>query len=106
MGLWEAAPDRTTRLSDQLTGTGAQGHHIPVHLPPKITPALHGLPIASPVFTGRDSDLGTVLEHLNPYPGTDNADALRSSVVLVTAVGGVAGVGKTELAVQAARAAR
>lgn len=73
-----------------------QGQDIVVRLPPEIPPALGGLPRATPSFTGRSEDLAVlldVLEHRSP------------DVVLVSTVDGMGGVGKTELAVQAARQA-
>jgi hypothetical protein len=73
----------------------AQGRDFSVHLPPEITPALSGLPAASPTFTGRDEHLGQLLEGLAP-------DGEQQRAVLVTAVAGLAGVGKTELAVRTA----
>ncbi|GAA1014348.1 hypothetical protein Aple_079770 [Acrocarpospora pleiomorpha] len=77
-----------------------QGRDITVRLPPQVTPALSGLPAGSAAFTGRDRDLQAVLEPLAPRPDSDGVPT-----VAVTAVGGLAGVGKTELAVQAAHAA-
>ncbi|MFI6587440.1 tetratricopeptide repeat protein, partial [Embleya sp. NPDC050493] len=70
-----------------------QGRDITVRLPPQIEPALSGLPAPSPVFTGRDAHLDRLLHDLEPG---------RVGAVLVTAVAGLAGIGKTELAVQAA----
>ncbi|MFI1585102.1 tetratricopeptide repeat protein [Embleya sp. NPDC020630] len=72
-----------------------QGRDVTVRLPPRIEPALSGLPAPSPAFTGRDTHLDRLLEDL--APGRPGAGA-----VLVTAVAGLAGIGKTELAVQAA----
>jgi tetratricopeptide (TPR) repeat protein len=66
-----------------------QGRDITVRLPRSIAPALAGLPRRTPAFTGRDADLEALIEGL-------------SSVVVVS---GLAGVGKTELAVQAAHTA-
>ena len=90
-----------------------QGRNITVQLPPVAATALDGLPAASEVFAGRDADMERVLAQLVPRSaGSDDAlpgevrDAGRAAVVVVTAVGGLAGVGKTELAVQAARSAR
>ncbi|MER5212535.1 tetratricopeptide repeat protein [Streptomyces sp. NPDC002838] len=78
-----------------------QGRDITVVLPPEITPALSGLPAASPTFTGRDTDMEQLLQGLAP----DGAAPKRA--VSVAAVAGLAGVGKTELVVQsAARALR
>jgi hypothetical protein len=74
-----------------------QGRYIAVTLPAQITPALSGLPAATPTFTGRDADLRDLLALLDPQ-----SEANR---VMISAVAGLAGVGKTELAVQAARRA-
>ncbi|OIJ64755.1 hypothetical protein WN71_027035 [Streptomyces mangrovisoli] len=82
-----------------------QGRHITVELPPEISPALHGLPSASPVFVGRDAPRDVLLGRLDPEPRRPREGA-GGPVVVVTAVGGLAGVGKTELALQAARSAR
>ncbi|WP_176930203.1 tetratricopeptide repeat protein [Actinacidiphila guanduensis] len=57
------------------------------------------------MFVGRDTYLDTLMERLDPATGGSPAAAGRA-VVVVTAVGGLAGVGKTELALQAARAAQ
>ncbi|QES48758.1 tetratricopeptide repeat-containing protein [Streptomyces venezuelae] len=72
-----------------------QGQSITVQLPPEITPALSGLPAASATFTGRDDHIAELLGLLVPGPD-------RQQAVLVAAVAGLAGVGKTELAVQTA----
>src|ERR1035437_10230943 len=80
-----------------------QGRDITVQLPREITPALSGLPAATPAFTGRQADLDVLLGALAPRPaGTGPPGVSASRTVAVTAVGGLAGVGKTELAVQAA----
>jgi tetratricopeptide (TPR) repeat protein len=99
-----------TGISNNITGgvffsTVVQGRHITLELPPQIAPALHGLPSASPVFVGRDAHLGVLMGRLDPAVGTPGGIA-GGPVVIVTAVGGLAGVGKTELALQSARAAR
>ncbi|GGK38763.1 hypothetical protein GCM10010124_34480 [Pilimelia terevasa] len=76
-----------------------QGNNITVVLPPAVTPALSGLPHASKSFTGRDSPMGELMAALAP----DCEDA--GGPVLVSATVGLAGVGKTELVVQAAHRA-
>lgn len=87
-------------VSNEISGgfffnTVVQGRDIQVHLPLEITPALSGLPPASPAFTGRDRQVEELLELLEP--GKEPLQA-----VLIAAVAGLAGVGKTELAVQTA----
>ncbi|WEO92923.1 hypothetical protein A6P39_001765 [Streptomyces sp. FXJ1.172] len=79
-----------------------QGRDITVVLPPKVTPALSGLPAPSPAFTGRDADVEELLHALAPR---EEMQAVPQSSRI--AVAGLAGVGKTELVIQvAARALR
>ncbi|MFE2756646.1 AAA family ATPase [Actinosynnema sp. NPDC059335] len=66
-----------------------QGRDITVTLPPRITPALSGLPPASTAFVGRDQEVAALTEVLEP-----------GRTARVAAVTGMAGVGKTELAAQ------
>ena len=80
-----------------------QGRNITIQLPQRPATALEGLPRASPVFTGRDHDIDRLLAQLRPGPSMQASGSGSVPVVVVTAVGGLAGVGKTELAVQAAR---
>ncbi|WP_181804108.1 ATP-binding protein [Streptomyces shenzhenensis] len=70
-----------------------QGQVVNVRLPREIVPALSGLPPASPAFTGRETEVTELLGELAP------ASQQRG---LVTVVGGLAGIGKTELVVQTA----
>ncbi|MFG1606590.1 tetratricopeptide repeat protein [Actinoplanes sp. NPDC049265] len=72
------------------------GRDIQITLPVPVPRALNGLPPASAVFTGRDNDVQAVLETLRP----EQTDAP------VLSVAGMAGVGKTELVLQAADEAR
>ncbi|WP_203916198.1 ATP-binding protein [Rugosimonospora africana] len=58
-------------------------------LPAEVRPALTGLPPASTVFSGRDHAVTTLQEALRP--------GQQGGVQLVSAVAGMAGVGKTEL---------
>ncbi|MFB4283135.1 tetratricopeptide repeat protein, partial [Nonomuraea sp. MTCD27] len=99
-------PDEVTaaEMHNQISGgiffsAVIQGRDITVQLPPQVTPALFGLPAGSPAFTGRADSLRDLLTALEPGPSIGGASA-----VVVTAVGGMGGVGKTELAIQAARA--
>ncbi|MDT0307300.1 tetratricopeptide repeat protein [Streptomyces sp. DSM 44917] len=82
--------------SGVFIGPVIQGRDITVQLPPQITPALGGLPGASPAFTGREKDIEEVKKVLAP----GGSDAGGPRTVLVSAVSGLAGVGKTELAVK------
>ncbi|MFC9816472.1 tetratricopeptide repeat protein [Streptomyces virginiae] len=75
-----------------------QGRDITVQLPQAIDPALAGLPKPASAFTGRDQHVERLLANLAPA----TADAGGQSTVLVSAVSGLAGIGKTELAVQTA----
>ncbi|MFE8991086.1 tetratricopeptide repeat protein [Streptomyces collinus] len=74
-----------------------QGRDITVQLPPQITPALSGLPSPSVAFTGRDDLVGALLRDLDP--GQERAAP-------VSVLAGLAGVGKTELALQVASRAQ
>jgi hypothetical protein len=67
-------------------------------LPVAAPVALAQLPPAVTGFTGRDGELGVLADLLNPAQG--------AGAVVVSAVAGLAGVGKTALAVQAGHAAR
>jgi hypothetical protein len=86
-----------------------QGRDITVKLPPEIIPALSGLPSGTPAFAGRETELHTLLNVLAPRTEKANdGEAPGSSqapTAVIAAVDGLAGIGKTELAIQAARAA-
>lgn len=69
-----------------------QGRNIVVRLPAQIIPALSGLPRPSSTFAGRKHELEFLLNELAPN------SAKQPAVVVV----GMGGVGKTELALQAA----
>ncbi|MCC3769736.1 tetratricopeptide repeat protein [Streptomyces sp. UNOC14_S4] len=71
-----------------------QGRNITMQLPRQIKPALWGLPRKSATFTGRDEDVQILLRLLSP-----DGD---QSPLPVAVVSGMAGIGKTELAVQTA----
>ncbi|MUN40919.1 tetratricopeptide repeat protein [Actinomadura litoris] len=88
-----------------VVGPAILGRDITVILPPQIPMATSGLPAGSPTFTGRQRDLDRLLDSLKPPGPADQTRDERARAVVVTAVGGLAGVGKTELAVQAARTA-
>ncbi|MEH0975315.1 ATP-binding protein [Micromonospora sp. CPCC 205546] len=88
-----------SEVSNQITGgvffsSVIQGRDVRVMLPAEIRPALTGLPPASLVFTGRDQAVKDLREALRPgRPG---------AVQLVSAVAGMAGIGKTELVLHTA----
>ncbi|KDQ66933.1 hypothetical protein DT87_06740 [Streptomyces sp. NTK 937] len=86
-------------MSNQISGgvffhAVIQGRNITVQLPPQTTSALSGLPPASSAFTGRDEQVEELL-------GTV-AGGRPQQAVLVAAVAGLGGIGKTELVVQTA----
>jgi len=94
------AADGTGNVSNQITGgvffhAVIQGRDITVRLPPEVTPALSGLPTPSATFTGRSQQVGELLQALAP-------DEAEQGAVLVHAVAGLAGIGKTELVLQVA----
>ncbi|MFJ7049630.1 tetratricopeptide repeat protein [Streptomyces sp. NPDC101112] len=91
--------DPSERTANEISGgwffhAVIQGRDITVQLPPRIPPALSGLPQASTTFTGRDTQVGELLKGLAP--------SREQQAWLVTAVAGLAGIGKTELVVQTA----
>ncbi|MFF5290549.1 tetratricopeptide repeat protein [Paractinoplanes globisporus] len=95
-----SAPVPAGGVSNQITGgvffsAVIQGRDVQVVLPPEIQPALTGLPPASSVFTGREQAVGALRNALAP--------ARPGGVQLVSAVAGMAGIGKTELVLQTAR---
>lgn len=101
--------DENRNVSNTISGgvffnAVIQGRDITVVLPPKITPALSGLPAPSSTFTGRDAHAEELLHALAPREEQQTAPMAQPSRM---AVAGLAGVGKTELVVQvAARALR
>ncbi|MEU8195915.1 tetratricopeptide repeat protein [Microbispora amethystogenes] len=115
------AADRYTISGGLFLNAVTQGDNITVQLPPEVTPALSGAPPRTEGFTGRDAELGALLDVLGPpehtaSEDTDPGDAssgeggtgtgdepLRPRIALVTGLGGA---GKTELALQAAHIAR
>jgi len=107
--------DSDDRIDNTISGgvffSGViQGRDITVVLPPQVTPAMAGLPAASASFTGRSQDLEALLQVLAPRHPEEGAAAHgtaadKMGTVVVSAVGGMGGIGKTELALQAAHAA-
>ncbi|WP_411073562.1 tetratricopeptide repeat protein [Streptomyces sp. cmx-4-7] len=100
-GAGEGAATVNTVSGGVFLHAVVQGRDISVHLPPAIAPALSGLPPRAPAFTGRDRHVEQLLADLAPVPDDDGGGAPRRAV-LVSAVSGLAGIGKTELAVQTA----
>ncbi|MFJ8536890.1 tetratricopeptide repeat protein [Streptomyces sp. NPDC093591] len=110
----EAGAAGDVQISGTGTATASEGgtaisgyiHHLSIgpggtiitgHLPAQIDPALSGLPSASPTFTGREDDVQRLLGLLGPHRGHEQ--------VMVASIVGLAGVGKTELALQTAQRA-
>jgi transcriptional regulator with XRE-family HTH domain len=60
---------------------------------PQVSAGLHQLPVAVPGFIGRAAEMETLTQIL------DDASAGGSGTVVISAIGGTAGVGKTALAV-------
>lgn len=77
-----------------------QGRDITVVMPPKVIPALSGLPAPSPTFTGRDAHVEELLHALAPRKEQQTVPMAPQPPRI--AVAGLAGVGKTELVVQVA----
>jgi NB-ARC domain len=82
-----------------------QGRDLILSLPPEITPARAGLPWASPGFCGRAPEMSTLLSALSPHPAGNDSGPESLPAPGVLAVCGLAGVGKTELVLQAAHTA-
>lgn len=97
-------PDRRLTASNTIKNSVNNGTIIMTgitgELPPGLLPSVTAtgeLPAAISPFTGRAEELAELLKELDPAAGTET--------VLVSAIAGMAGVGKTELALQAAHAA-
>src|ERR1700733_3957169 len=75
-----------------------QGRDLYLSLPPEVAPARSGLPGPTSAFCGRADDLNTLVAALSPRQG-------RNPGKEVVTVRGMAGVGKTELLLQAAHIA-
>jgi tetratricopeptide (TPR) repeat protein len=89
---------RNTISGGTFFGPVFQGRDFTIHLAATPPVALAQLPSAVARFTGRDGELDTLIWMLDP--------AAAAGSVVVSAVSGLAGVGKTELAVQAGHATR
>ncbi|MEU3952273.1 tetratricopeptide repeat protein [Streptomyces achromogenes] len=79
-------------------GPVVQGRTLHLTLPDRPDSALAGLPRRTSVFVGRDTELDRIHEALRPTVG----DGTSGKVTVVT---GLAGIGKTELVLQAAHRA-
>ncbi|MEV0536731.1 tetratricopeptide repeat protein [Kitasatospora sp. NPDC050463] len=86
-----------------IVGTVIQGRHVELKLPPTVTPVTNGLPPAGATFVGRDRTAQELHERLAPGPA--GATAGGPSGGAVTVLTGLGGIGKTELALQAAHRA-
>ncbi|GAB2823765.1 hypothetical protein GCM10022221_22320 [Actinocorallia aurea] len=87
-------------------GVIVQGEHVVLQLPVQLTAAMAGLPAVESSFTGRGQNLEELLEVLAPHPvPAASAGGGAGGAVVVSAVGGMGGVGKTALGVLAARTA-
>ncbi|WP_158712176.1 ATP-binding protein [Streptomyces rimosus] len=82
----------------RITGCVMQAQNINVIMPRSAVQALQGLPPQARAFTGRQEDLRRLEEALDP-------EMAQAGVVVISAVAGLGGMGKTELAVQAAHSA-
>jgi tetratricopeptide (TPR) repeat protein len=83
-------------ISGHVAGQVIQAGDISLALPPKTPLAIAGLPPQS-LFVGRDAELACLSSLLGP--------GQKNRAVMVSAVAGLAGVGKTALAVHAAHQA-
>ncbi|MFC3996531.1 tetratricopeptide repeat protein [Nocardiopsis sediminis] len=86
------------RAGGDVIGKKVEHHHHPAA---PVT-ALHALPAPPAAFTGRGAQMGELLGALDPTTGTPSAQA----GVVVSAVAGMGGVGKTALALAVGGAAR
>jgi tetratricopeptide (TPR) repeat protein len=86
--------DSRNKISGTVIGNVIQGRDVTISLPVSTPAAVSGLP-AQPVFVGRDIELAGLADALAP--------AGARGPVVVSAIAGLAGVGKTALAVCAAR---
>src|ERR1700683_2815888 len=80
------------------TGPVMMGRDFDVLLPAPLPLALAQLPPLVAGFTGREKELATITKLLDPTEAT--------GTVVVSAIAGLAGIGKSSLAVQAGHTAR
>jgi tetratricopeptide (TPR) repeat protein len=81
-----------------------QGRNISIQLPPEVIPASSWVPPASAAFCGREGELAILMRALAPPVESSQGKSAALGPV-VTALTGLAGIGKTELVKQAARKA-
>ncbi|WP_171059858.1 tetratricopeptide repeat protein [Streptomyces montanus] len=100
MAVGEPVPHGTHNMMSGgiVIGPMVMGRDVTVELPAAVPSALNGLHAGTSQFVGRGAILRELLDLLAP-------GAAGSTVVQVSAVAGLAGVGKTELALQAAHQA-
>ena len=89
-------PSVVNHVGGYVVGTVVQGGVVSMAAPPARPVAVAGLPTQA-VFVGREDELGRLAAALAPSDGV--------GAVLVWSVGGLPGVGKTALVVQAAHRA-
>src|SRR5580658_5730569 len=92
------AGDLADLSGSQGVQVGDHARQVNILAAPSAPVALSQLPPLAAGFTGRDADLGVLAGLLGP--------AAAAGPVLVSAIGGLAGIGKTALAVHAGHAAR
>jgi hypothetical protein len=85
-------------LGGYVVGNVVQAGVVTVAAPASRPIAIAGLP-AQPVFVGRERELAQLVDALEPRAATGDVPP----AVVVCSVGGLPGVGKTALAVRAAR---
>ncbi|MGW6877006.1 tetratricopeptide repeat protein [Streptomyces xanthophaeus] len=87
----------TNVFSGGTVSTLVQGQHISVRLPRDVPDALRGLPPAPAVFTGREDEITHIASLLTPAASKEAGSGRAVSVVA-----GMAGVGKSALALRVA----